>query len=88
MANAMPVAPSTTVITTLQLADAQVDLRTGEVRRPAGPLTLSPLERGLLTYLAARPGQVVPDQELLDRVWGYRRVVATRTLTTTMGRRG
>jgi DNA-binding winged helix-turn-helix (wHTH) protein/tetratricopeptide (TPR) repeat protein len=43
------------------------------VQTPDGPVFLTPIERQLLQYLAERPHQVVPLEEILQAVWGYAR---------------
>jgi DNA-binding response OmpR family regulator len=37
-------------------------------------------EFGVLRYLAARAGEVVTREELLDQVWGYDAMPTTRTV--------
>lgn len=47
---------------------------------------LRPMEAALLRYLAERLGEVVPYDELLGNVWGYRAEVRTNTLHMTVCR--
>lgn len=48
---------------------------------PAGvEANLTPTERSLLGYLAARPNQVISRRELLAEVWGQAASVDTRTV--------
>ncbi|MBX2802610.1 MAG: tetratricopeptide repeat protein [Myxococcales bacterium] len=57
----------------LLLADGEVDLEVGTVRRAGGQSTLSTGQLRLLRYLADRRGQDVDRDELLVHVWGYSR---------------
>jgi len=41
---------------------------------------MSPKEFGILRLLAARVGEVVTRDELLDEVWGYEQYPTTRTV--------
>jgi len=43
-------------------------------------LSLTPKEFGVLRCLAARAGDVVTRDELLDEVWGYEKFPTTRTV--------
>ena len=47
---------------------------------------LEAIEARLLSYLAARPGQVIPYQTLLEEVWGYQQRVSSRTVYATIHR--
>jgi predicted ATPase len=60
-----------------------VDLATGEVE---GRGLLRPRELALLRYLLDHCDRVVPGEELLERVWGYRPGVRTKTLYSTIHR--
>ena len=62
---------------------AVVDLSAGTVEREGAVHELTPIEVKLLAYLAARPGVVVPREELLSEVWGYREGVRSRTIDST-----
>jgi two-component system, OmpR family, KDP operon response regulator KdpE len=53
----------------LSVGDLAVDVRAREVRLGGQIIELSPREFDLLTYLAARPGEVVTKRELLAEVW-------------------
>jgi len=64
----------------LQVAGINIDLSTREVRVGGHPVELSTKEFLLLSALAKDPRKVHSKQELLESVWGYRSVGATRTL--------
>lgn len=51
-----------------------------EALRSGHPLPLTRKEFGILTYLAAAPGQVRTRQEIIDEVWGGPLMESTRTL--------
>lgn len=57
-----------------------VDFRRFEARKEGKNLNLSRKEFGVLRLLAARAGEVVTRDELLDEVWGYDRYPTTRTV--------
>jgi len=65
---------------TVTLVDGRVDLPTRRVVRAGGAATLTTLEARLLAYLAARPGENVARQTLLEEVWDYHPDVATRAV--------
>jgi len=54
----------------LSSGDLVLDPATRRCRRGDTPVDLTPREQALLGALLARPGQVVPKQELLREVWG------------------
>lgn len=70
----------------LHLATCTVDLDRGEVHRQGEVAALTALELALLRYLAERPDQVVPREELLREVWGYRAGAQTRAVDIAMRR--
>jgi DNA-binding response OmpR family regulator/predicted ATPase len=71
----------------LQLAIGTVDLRRGAVRTHRGEVRhLTPRERQLLEWLAARPGRVQPRQLILREVWGHAPSVVSRAADDTMKR--
>lgn len=70
----------------LLLELGSVDLLTGRLDAPDGPRALSEMERDLLAYLAARPGQDVPREALYREVWGYSGRVISRTVDLTVSR--
>lgn len=63
----------------LQRGDLTILLKTHQVRVGGQPVELTPIEFGLLTCLARRPGATLTRQELLDRVWGPEFVGEERT---------
>lgn len=73
-------------MSTLTLSCCRVDLDRRIVRRREGTLRLTSTEAALLRYLAERPGQAVPREELLQEVWGYAEGVASRSVDTAVRR--
>lgn len=69
-----------------QLADRVVDLSAARVLAAGSEQPLSPIEVKLLAYLADRPDQLVGRDELLQRVWGYRDGIRSRTIDNTVRR--
>ncbi|MEN0065923.1 MAG: winged helix-turn-helix domain-containing protein [Myxococcota bacterium] len=70
----------------VQLVDRNVDLTRRRVWCGDVATPLTDQEAGLLAYLVARPGQVVPRDELLVRVWGYSESVVTRAVDAAVRR--
>jgi two-component system alkaline phosphatase synthesis response regulator PhoP len=64
----------------VQVAGYHVDLDQLRGRGPRGNLELTALEADLLELLTAEPNTVHSRAELLERVWGYRSDVETRTI--------
>jgi DNA-binding response OmpR family regulator len=64
----------------LQVAGLSIDAATHEVLVNGEPVGLSSKEFQLLQTLAREPRRVWRKQELLELVWGYRSMGATRTL--------
>lgn len=64
----------------LRFDDVVVDFRRYEARRGGGVLQMTRKEFGVLRLLAARPGEVVTRDELLNEVWGYDNYPTTRTI--------
>jgi DNA-binding response OmpR family regulator len=60
--------------------EVSIDFKRFEVRKGGEPLKMSRKEFGVLRLLAARPGEVVTRDELLDEVWGYDQYPTTRTV--------
>jgi two-component system KDP operon response regulator KdpE len=50
--------------------DVVIDLQTREVKRNGEPVNLTRTEWKLLQYLAANPGKIMLNAELLTKVWG------------------
>jgi DNA-binding response OmpR family regulator len=55
----------------LDFADVHVDFRKYEATRGGRPMELSAKEFQILKYLAARKGEVVTREDLLQAIWGY-----------------
>ncbi|MBN2409214.1 MAG: response regulator transcription factor [Candidatus Aminicenantes bacterium] len=64
----------------IRMGDVLLDFKKYEAVKRGQPLSLSPKEFGVLRYLAARAGDVVTRDELLDEVWGYEKFPTTRTV--------
>jgi DNA-binding response OmpR family regulator len=64
----------------LHFDDVAIDFKCFEARRAGEVLEMSRKEFGVLRLLAARPGEVVRRDELLDEVWGYDQFPTTRTV--------
>lgn len=60
--------------------DVVVDFRRYEARKGEKSLEMTRKEFGLLRLLAARPGEVITRDELLNEVWGYENYPSTRTI--------
>ncbi len=63
-----------------RFGNVEVDFLRFEARKAGRALEMSRKEFGVLRLLAARAGQVVTRDELLDEVWGYDRFPTTRTV--------
>jgi DNA-binding response OmpR family regulator len=64
----------------LRFSDVVVDFRRYEARKGEKTLEMTRKEFGLLRLLAARAGEVVSREELLNEVWGYENYPSTRTV--------
>lgn len=64
----------------LRFDDVVVDFRRYEARKGDRRIEMTRKEYGLLRYLAARSGEVVRRDELLEEVWEYRNYPTTRTV--------
>jgi len=64
----------------LCFGDVVIDFKCFEARKGDKVLDLSRKEFGVLRLLAARVGEVVTRDELLDEVWGYDQYPTTRTV--------
>ena len=60
--------------------DVIVDLSKEEVLRGGTPLELTAKEFGLLRYFVSKPNERLSRQVLLEQVWGYNRLLQTRTV--------
>ena len=72
--------PSKTMPDDLRVDDVVVDFRRYEARKGEKVLEMTRKEFGLLRLLAARAGEVVSREELLNEVWGYENYPSTRTV--------
>jgi DNA-binding response OmpR family regulator len=66
----------------LRFDDVTVDFRRYEATKGGRPLDLTRKEFGVLRLLAARAGEVVTRDELLNEVWGVDASPTTRTIDT------
>jgi DNA-binding response OmpR family regulator len=64
----------------LRFGKVLIDFKRFEARRAGKVLNMSRKEFGILRLLAARIGEVVTRDELLDEVWGYEQYPTTRTV--------
>ena len=65
---------------TLEFGDVFIDFKRFEARKAGKALDLSRKEYGVLRLLAAKAGEVVSRDELLDEVWGFNQYPTTRTV--------
>ena len=64
----------------LHFDDVSIDFKRFEARKAGKAVEMSRKEFGILRMLAARAGEVVRRDELLDEVWGYDQYPTTRTV--------
>jgi DNA-binding response OmpR family regulator len=64
----------------LRFGKVVIDFKRFEASRAGKILNMSRKEFGILRLLAARVGEVVTRDELLDEVWGYEQYPTTRTV--------
>ena len=64
----------------LKFGEVSVDFKCFEARKGDEVLDMSRKEYGVLRLLAARAGEVITRDELLDEVWGYDQYPTTRTV--------
>lgn len=64
----------------LKFDDIAVDFRRYEARRNGSPVEMTRKEFGVLRLLAARAGEVVSRDDLLNEVWGLENYPTTRTV--------
>jgi DNA-binding response OmpR family regulator len=64
----------------LRFGNVTVDFRRYEAHKGGRRVELTRKEFGLLRMLAARTGEVVTRDDLLDEVWGYDVMPTTRTV--------
>jgi DNA-binding response OmpR family regulator len=72
--------PQTVLPDELRFADVVVDFRRCEASKDGRPVDLTRREYGVLRFLAARSGEVVRRDELLDEVWGSKDYITNRTV--------
>ncbi len=72
--------PPTALPENLRFDDVFVDFTCFDARKAEQVLKLSRKEFGVLRLLAARAGQVVTRNEMLDEVWGHESYPTTRTV--------
>jgi DNA-binding response OmpR family regulator len=65
---------------TVRFEDVTVDFRSYEASKGGAKVEMTPKEYHLLRLLAARAGEVVTREELLNEVWGYDSYPNTRTV--------
>ncbi|MCP4873469.1 MAG: AAA family ATPase [Proteobacteria bacterium] len=70
----------------VHLGSLSADLERRVVEGPDHASRLTANEAGLLAYLAARPGQAVSREELLQEVWGYSPDAVSRAVDFTVHR--
>ena len=75
-----PGAPAGEPLAVWRRGGLEVDFRRAEARCHGRRVELLPREFQLLRYLVDHPGVVLTRQELLDRVWGIRAPLQTRTV--------
>ncbi|MBI2821695.1 MAG: response regulator transcription factor, partial [Acidobacteria bacterium] len=74
-----PVAPTSSA-ETYRFDNVTVDFRSAEVTRGGIPVELSAREFQLLRYFVTHRGATLSRDELLNEVWGYDAMPATRTV--------
>jgi DNA-binding response OmpR family regulator len=74
--------PQLKVVSTICVADLNIDLEARYVRRGDRRIELTAREFDLLAILARRPSRVFTRDELLDLVWGLEREVTPSTVDT------
>ena len=74
--------PLKTMPDELRFADVAIDFRKYEARKGDHVVDLTRKEFGILRLLAARAGEVVTRDDLLNEVWGYESSPTTRTVDT------
>jgi len=72
--------PPQLIDSVLCFGDVMVDLNKEEVLRGGTPLELTAKEFGLLRYFLSKPNERLSRQMLLEQVWGYNRLLQTRTV--------
>ncbi|MEI6048972.1 MAG: response regulator transcription factor [Bacteroidota bacterium] len=68
------------ISTLYSFGDIEIDFDRYKVRRKGKELDFTSLEMEILKYFIAHRGEVVPRNDLLDKVWGYETYPTTRTI--------
>lgn len=72
--------------TSLEFSDLKLNKKTKTATLKDKPLSLTPNEYALLSYLIINRDRAVPRVELLDKIWGYETEVETRVADDTVKR--
>jgi DNA-binding response OmpR family regulator len=64
----------------LVFGDVEIDFTSMEAKRAGSAVSLTAQEFKLLRFLSQSPERVIPRDELLNEVWGYRNYPSTRTV--------
>jgi DNA-binding response OmpR family regulator len=64
----------------LKFGGTEIDFRSYEARRNGEPIEMTRKEFAILRFLAARAGEVVTRDDLLNEVWGYESYPTSRTV--------
>ncbi len=65
---------------TYSFGDVEIDFAHFKVKRKDKELDLTSLEAEILKYFIAHQGEVIPRNDLLDKIWGYEKYPTTRTI--------
>lgn len=71
---------SAQTLSSLQVDDLTIDFGRREVRADGHPLGLTPMERGLVEYLAVNRGLALSRMQILEAVWGHDWLGGSRTV--------
>lgn len=74
------VEPSGDLPDSLSFSDVVVDFKRFQARKGGKVVHLSPKAFGVMRLMAARPGEVITRETLLNEVWGYDAMPTTRTV--------
>jgi DNA-binding response OmpR family regulator len=72
--------PHTELPDDLRFDDVEIDFRSYEARRGGETIEMTRKEFAIVRFLAARAGEVVTRDELLNDVWGYETYPTSRTV--------
>jgi len=76
----------TNAVDQYQFGDVEIDFKRSEAHKGGRPITLSPREFKLMSFLIEHRGEVLTRERLLDAVWGYENVPFTRTVDMHMAK--